>query len=366
MSTGLVYHELCMWHDAGNVSSFVPAGLDVQPDRHAEEPETKRRIRNLLDVSGLIEHLVPIKPGLVDRSQLLRVHPESYVAHIEDLSNSGGGEAGLNTFIGNQGFDIARTSTGGCIELMDAVVSGRLQNGYALVRPPGHHARPDEAMGFCLFANGPVAIKEIQSKYQLDRVAIVDWDAHHGNGAEEIFYDDPSVLTISLHQDNLFPLDSGAMTKRGEGAGEGYNLNIPLPAGSGRGTYLTAFEEVVLPALTAYKPQLIVVCSGFDACGLDPLARLMLHSSVYRTLTTMLMDCAADICQGKIAMIHEGGYSRALAPYCGLAVIEALSGVETGIVDPFEEYVSAFGGQDLQPHQNSVISEAQKLVNDIQ
>jgi acetoin utilization deacetylase AcuC-like enzyme len=361
MATGLVYHELCMWHDAGNVSSFVPAGLQVQPDRHAEEPETKRRIRNLLEVSGLLRELELIQPEPADIAQIARVHPQSYIDGIEEKSR-GGGEVGLNTFIGNEGFDIARISTGGVISIMDNVLSGRVKNGYALVRPPGHHARPDEAMGFCIFANVPIAIREMQERYQLDRIAIVDWDAHHGNGSEEIFYEDPSVLTISLHQDNLFPMDSGAMSANGAGRGEGYNINVPLPPGSGRGAYETTFERVVIPALHAYRPQLIVVCSGFDACGLDPLARLMLHSSAYTTLTRQLMDCADELCQGRIAMAHEGGYSRALAPYCGLAVMETLSGIRTKITDPFDEYVSGFGGQELQPHQEAVINEARDLL----
>ena len=362
MATGLVYHELCMWHDAGNVSSFVPTGLQVQPDRHAEEPETKRRIRNLLEVSGLLGKLELIQPEPAEIAQIARVHPQSYIDRIKEKSRSGGGEVGLNTFIGNEGFDIARISTGGAISVMDRVLDGRVRNGYALVRPPGHHARPDEVMAFGVLANAPIAIREMQKKYQLDRIAIVDWDAHHGNGSEEIFYEDPAVLTISLHQNNLFPIGSGAMSANGAGRGEGYNINVPLPPGSGRGAYEAAFERVVIPALRAYRPQLIVVCSGFDACGLDPLARLMLHSSAYATLTRQLMHCADDVCQGRIAMVHEGGYSRALAPYCGLAVMETLSGIRTKVTDPFDEYVSGFGGQDLQPHQETIIEEARGLL----
>lgn len=365
MATGLVYHEICMWHDAGNVSSFVPAGLEVQPDRHAEEPETKRRIRNLLDVSGLLDQLSVIRPEPAEIEQIARIHPDHYIRGIEEKSRTGGGEVGLNTFVGNEGFDIARISAGGAISIMEAVTNGQVRNGYALVRPPGHHARPDEAMGFCIFANASIAIREMQEKYQLDRIAIVDWDAHHGNGAEEIFYEDPSVLTISLHQDNLFPLASGPMSANGQGRGEGYNINIPLPPGSGRGAYEATFDQVVIPALETYNPQLIVVCSGFDASGLDPLARLMLHSSVYATMTKRLMECADDLCQGKIAMLHEGGYSRALAPYCGLAVMETLAGIETKIKDPFDEYISEFGGQDLQPHQESVITAARRLVENL-
>ena len=148
MATGLVYHELCMWHDAGNVSSFVPTGLQVQPDRHAEEPETKRRIRNLLEVSGLLGKLELIQPEPAEIAQIARVHPQSYIDRIKEKSRSGGGEVGLNTFIGNEGFDIARISTGGAISVMDRVLDGRVRNGYALVRPPATMPARTRRWGF--------------------------------------------------------------------------------------------------------------------------------------------------------------------------------------------------------------------------
>lgn len=362
MPTGFVFHERCMWHDAGNAAAFVPSGGPVQPDQHAEEPETKRRIRNLLDVSGLLGKLVTIPAVQVDEAQILRVHDRDYVASIARQSASGGGTAGLNTFFAADGYEIARLAAGGCVELMDAVVTGRVTNGYALVRPPGHHARPTEGMGFCLLANAAIAIREMQQRHKLARIAVVDWDAHHGNGTEEIFYEDPGVLTISLHQDNLFPIDSGGLDKNGSGAGLGYNINVPLPAGTGRGGYVAAFRRVVLPALRAYRPDLIVVTSGFDASGLDPLARQMLNSSAYRDMTGMLMEAAAELCGGRIAMTHEGGYSRAYAPFCGLAVMETLSGQRTGAEDPFDAYIGSFGGQDLQPHQDAVIARAELLL----
>jgi len=363
MASGFVFHERCMWHDAGNSASFVPAGRAVQPDQHAEEPETKRRIRNLVEVAGLLPKLVPIAAHPVDKDLLLGVHGCDYVDSIEEQSLHLGGTAGTNTFFSRDGYDIARLSAGGCLALMRAVVKGEVSNGYSLTRPPGHHARPNEGMGFCIFANAPIAIREIQSAFQLTKIAVVDWDAHHGNGTEEIFYSDPSVLTISIHQDNLFPIGTGAMRDRGVERGEGYNINIPLPPGSGTGAYLAAFDQVILPALHAYKPELIVVTSGFDASGLDPLARLMLNSETYRILTECLLAAAADLCGGRLAMTHEGGYSRAYAPFCGLAVLEALSGIRTDVVDPFNEYIASFGGQELQSHQEAVIQQARGLLD---
>lgn len=363
MGTGFVFHERCMWHDAGNAASFVPSGGSVQPDQHAEEPETKRRIRNLMEVSGLLPRLVHIAAEPVDKDLILRVHGRAYVEEIEVNSRGLGGTAGTNTFFSTDGYDIARLSAGGCLSLMSAVVAGDVSNGYSLTRPPGHHARPNEGMGFCLFANAAIGIREVQARFGLSRIAVVDWDAHHGNGTEEIFYTDPSVLTISIHQDNLFPIGTGAMKDRGEGRGEGYNINIPLPPGSGSGAYFAAFDQVVLPALYQYRPELIVVTSGFDASGLDPLARLMLYSDAYRSLTHRLMTAAADLCGGRIAMTHEGGYSRAYAPFCGLAVMETLSGFRTDAVDPFNDYIASFAGQSLQPHQEAVVQHARGLLD---
>jgi acetoin utilization deacetylase AcuC-like enzyme len=165
-------------------------------------------------------------------------------------------------------------------------------------------------------------------------------------------------LTISIHQDRFFPLDRGMLEDVGEGAGAGYNINIPLPPGSGVGAYVSAYERLVVPALRAFKPDLIFIPSGFDAGAMDPLGRNMMHSAGYRELTRMMMDVADELCDGRLVLCHEGGYSRATVPFYGLAVMETLSGVETGIEDPFLQMMSGFAGQDLQTHQKQVIDEA--------
>jgi acetoin utilization deacetylase AcuC-like enzyme len=247
---------------------------------------------------------------------------------------------------------------GGTTVIIDAVIRGQLRNGYALVRPPGHHAEREKGMGFCLFGNVPVAIMKARTDHKLGRVAVVDWDVHHGNGTQQAFYDDPQTLTISLHQDGLFPRDSGKRSERGQGRGEGYTMTIPLPAGSGNGAYVAAFERLVIPALLKFRPELIVVCSGFDASVLDPLGRMMLHSDSYRTLTRLLMQAADDLCAGRLAMSHEGGYSANYVPYCGLAVMEELSGHKTPIEDPFLPLVHDYPGMQLEPHQEAAISSA--------
>jgi acetoin utilization deacetylase AcuC-like enzyme len=240
-----------------------------------------------------------------------------------------------------------------------------VKNAYALIRPPGHHATATTGMGFCLFGNAVVAIHHARAVHGIRRVATVDWDVHHGNGTQAAFYADPSVLTISIHQDSLFPPASGGLAEIGEGAGEGYTINVPLPPGSGNGAYVATIERVVLPALERFKPELIVVPSGFDASGVDPLGRQMVSSDGYRTMTRLLMQAADTLCGGRLVMTHEGGYSAMYVPYCGLAVLEEMSGVRTHVEDPWAPLMAEWGQQALQPHQAALIDKAAELARRI-
>jgi acetoin utilization deacetylase AcuC-like enzyme len=355
MATGFVWHELYMWHDTGSAAGPLPAGGLLEPGEHSENPATKRRFRSLLEVSGLLEHLVPIAPRAAIEEELLRFHTPGYVERIRRLSADRGGEAGELTPFGPGAFEIAALAVGGCLAAVDAVVDGTVANAYALVRPPGHHAEPARGLGFCIFGNVALAVLHARAAHDLARVAVVDWDVHHGNGTELAFWRDPAVLTISIHQDSCYPPGSGAIDAVGEGAGYGFNVNVPLPPGSGVGAYVATFEQVVAPALAAFEPELIVVASGFDAGAFDPLGRMQMHSEGYRSLTRILLDVAGDVCGGRLVLCHEGGYSAAHVPFCGLAVLEELSGVRTGAEDPFLPACEALGGQELQPHQHAVI-----------
>jgi acetoin utilization deacetylase AcuC-like enzyme len=365
MATGWLCHELYMWHNTGNWSGIFPPGLSVQPGTHYENPESKRRFRNLVEVSGLIEHLAIIKPRFATEDEISRVHMPAHIEHIRAMSAAGGGDASHLTPFGLGSFEIALLAAGGAIAAVDAVIKGDVSNAYALVRPPGHHATPDVGMGFCLFGNVGVAIRHAQAAHGLKRIATVDWDVHHGNGTQAIFYHDPRVLTISLHQDNLFPPGSGSCQENGEGDGRGYNINIPLPPGCGNGAYVEAFRRVVIPALHRFKPELIVVPSGFDAAGVDPLGRMMVSSEGYREMTRLLMKAATEQCGGKIVMVHEGGYSESYVPYCGLAVLEEMSGVKTSIEDHWAPLMANWGQQTLQPHQATAIAKAERLLDNI-
>ena len=364
-NTGLVCHELYMWHNTGNYAGPVPYGNPVQPDTHAENPETKRRFRNLLEVSGLTPQLHSIEPREASEEEILRFHTREHLERLQRLSADIGGDAGHFTPIGRGSYEIAVLSAGGALAALEAVLEGVVDNAYALVRPPGHHALAGEGMGFCLLGNAAIAGFHAFEQYGLERIAFVDWDVHHGNGTQSAFYGDPRALTISIHQDNCFPPDSGYRHENGEGEGLGCNINIPLPPGSGVGAYEAAYDQVVIPALQRYRPQLIVVPSGFDAGAYDPLGRMQMHSDGYRNLTHKLMEVADELCGGKLLFTHEGGYNNWTVPFFGLAVMETLSGTDTGTVDPFLALAETLGGQDLQAHQLADIEAAAALVDQI-
>lgn len=362
-TTGWVTHELYLWHDTGTYAQVFPPSLTIQPGHHVESPETKRRLRNLIEVSGLLDHLTALRPQAATDTDLLRVHTPGYLEHLRKLSADRGGDAGGLTPFGRGSFEIAKLSAGAAITAAHAILQGNVTQAYVLSRPPGHHALPDQGMGFCMLANAAIAIRHIQVHHGLKRVAVIDWDVHHGNGTQSVFYADPSVLTLSLHQDQLFPHDSGAREERGTGPGTGYNLNIPLPPGCAESAYLYAFETVVEPALRIYQPEFIVVACGYDASAVDPLGRMQLTSDSYRKMTARVMQLAHELCDGRLLMIHEGGYSEMYVPYCGLAVIEQLVGVRTPVRDPWLDLSPTWSSHPLQSHEKQAVDLAQELVH---
>lgn len=362
LPTGLVAHERYFWHDPGRGAGFSTSSIYVQPDRHPEDPDTKRRLLALLEVAGQLEHLTRIAPRPATMDELLSFHTPGYIERVKTLSAGVGGEAGDSATVGHGSYEIALLSAGGCLAASEAVLGGQVRNAYALVRPPGHHAEADTGRGYCLFGNAVLVVKQARLRHGLARVAIVDWDVHHGNGTESAFIDDPSVLTISVHQDQNYPVDAGSLAVNGTGAGVGANINIPLPAGSGHGAYLDTFDRVVLPALRRFRPELIVIACGLDASIIDPIGRMLCTSDTYRELTRRVMAVADEVCHGRIVATHEGGYSNAYVPFCGLAVIEELSRHRSPVVDPYLEEFRLMAGHDLLPHQAAVIDQAAALV----
>ena len=357
MATGYVWHELYGWHDTGTNAGLLPGNsTSLQPYLHFESPESKQRFASLVEVTGLGAHLTRIEPSPATDEDILRCHTPEHLARIAaESDHPRGGDAGDGTSpFGHRGIDIARLAAGGSIAALNAVLDGTVQNAYALVRPPGHHARPETGMGFCMFGNAAIAVAHARAKNPDLRVVTMDWDVHHGNGTEAIFYDSPDVLTISIHQDSLFPPDSGPISAMGEGAGLGYAMNVPLPAGTGNEGYLHALTEAVVPAIRRFNPDVIVIPSGFDASCFDPLGRMAVTASGYRQMTRVMLDVAAEVCDGRLMMTHEGGYSPTYVPICGVTVLSEMSGVPVDVIGDL------YAGFDDKPE--SRLTDAQRAV----
>ncbi len=368
MTTGYLWDEIFGWHDTGS-GAFFPADPDAghQPiANHVAHPDTKRRMHELICVSGLADHLTRIVPRTATDEEILRVHTPEHLARIKaesELPKGGDAGDGVSPF-GKGAFRIAARAAGSAIAMTEAVVAGTVDNGYALVNPPGHHAVPETGMGFCIFNNVAIAVRHAQAALGVERVAIVDWDVHHGNGAQAIFADDPSVLTLSLHQDNCFPPDSGHLHDRGTGAGHGANVNIPMPLGCGDGAYQYAATTVIGPALDAFQPDLILVPSGFDANAMDPLARQLVTTRAFITLAETVLAAAERHAGGRLVLVQEGGYSPVYVPFCGLATIETLAGVHV-LDDGLLPILGGMGGHALEPHQKALVDSVTDLIPDI-
>jgi acetoin utilization deacetylase AcuC-like enzyme len=246
---------------------------------------------------------------------LLAVHTAQHIARVKRICAAGGGVLDLgDTPVGAKSCDIARLSAGAVLRCCDAVMAGEVKRAFAAVRPPGHHAEPDRAMGFCMFSNVAIGARHLQRRHGIGRVAIVDFDVHHGNGTQAAFEDDPTVLFISLHQDprTLYP-GSGHAWETGTGAGAGYTLNIPFSPGADDEDYLHAMEAQVLPKLDNFRPELLMISAGFDAHAEDPLAQVQLSEEGFEHMTQLLVESAEKHCRGRVVSALEGGYNlRAL------------------------------------------------------
>jgi len=358
MATGFVWHERYAWHDARGLLDLFDHSALFEPEPSLESATTKRRLRNLIDVSGLLDSLIEIEPRPATDDELALVHSRDYIDRVRAASRALGGDAGGSTPFGRWTYEIAALGAGGCLAAVDAVLEERVQNAYALVRPPGHHAGPSGGCGYCVFNNAAVATLYLRQARSVERVAIVDWDVHHGNGTQETFWSDPAVLTISVHQEDLFPPGSGLVGEVGEGDGAGATINVPLPAGAGRAAYLEVLDRVAIPALERFAPQFILVACGLDAGMLDPLGRMNLTSECFAMMTSRMAGAAAALCDSRLVLCHEGGYSSTYVPYCGLAVVESLAGVRTDVVDPWLTDARQVRELPLRAHEREAIDQA--------
>jgi acetoin utilization deacetylase AcuC-like enzyme len=273
-------------------------------------PECKERLTAIVDYlkqTGLLPQLVPIRPYPATTGQISLVHTRDYIDTLRDKCRRGVRMLDRDTQISSESYEVARLAAGGALAGVDAVMQGRVDNAFCAVRPPGHHALRNKAMGFCLFNNVAIAARYAQQKYGLSRVLIVDWDVHHGNGTYEIFIRDPSVFYFSVHQYPHYP-NTGSEDEVGKGAGSGYSLHVTFSGGQGDEEYITAFKQKLLPRALAFKPGLVLISAGFDAHRQDYLSSMNISSRGFGELTALVSRLADETCSGRIVSVLEGGY----------------------------------------------------------
>ncbi|MCC6612035.1 MAG: histone deacetylase [Anaerolineae bacterium] len=322
-------------------------------ESHPEHAGRIRAIWRMLDQLGLSERMQRAVPEPVTDEQILYVHTPEY---LELLHKSAALTHTVrfdpDTYCNPVSFEIAKLSAGGVVSAVNAVLTGQADNGLAAVRPPGHHAVPGRAMGFCLLGNVAIGARQAQRVHGVERVLIVDIDVHHGNGTEAIFYDDPSVYFISMHQSvsafgTPFYPGTGAIGDTGVGKGVGTTLNIPLPPGHGDASYRALYERVIAPAARRFQPELILVSAGFDAHWVDPLAGMRLSLSGYAYLTSALKDLAVELCGGRVVFVVEGGYNLDALSYGVANIARILLGDEAA--DPLGAPDDGLREPDAEP-----------------
>lgn len=302
MPTGYVFDDIFTQH--------------TQPG-HPENAGRLAAIMDYLANNNLLPHLTPVPAREARSKELTRCHHPRHIRLVKETSQHGGGMLDPDTYTNRFSYQAAVQAAGGLVELTAAVLSGSLNNGFALVRPPGHHATYARAMGFCLFGNVAIAARAARLDYNVNRVAIVDFDVHHGNGTQAILDEDPTVMFVSSHQYPYYP-GTGALTDIGQGQARGTKINLPLAPHTGDEGFKRLYEEVVFPLIRRFEPGLILVSAGFDAHWDDPLASIGLSLTGYHRLCSSLVELAAELCNGRIVFTLEGGYNLdVLAPGVG-------------------------------------------------
>ena len=308
MRTGLIYDPAYLNHNTGG---------------HPENGDRVAYIYSILKKAGMLEKIIAIKPRLASLDEIELVHIPEYIARLRDYSNRGGGSYGPDNIVSRGTFNTALLAAGGTLAAVDAVLERKVEGSYALVRPPGHHARPGEAMGFCFFNNVAICARYAAKKYGLSRILVVDWDEHHGNGTEEIFYNDNSVLYFSVHRDGNYP-GTGQIDQAGKGAGAGFNINVPLPRRCSDDDYEYVFRQILQPVANAYKPELVLISAGMDTHAKDPIGQMNMSGNGYSRLASVVLEIAGRCCGGATVFVLEGGYNLQALAEGVLAVINTM------------------------------------------
>jgi acetoin utilization deacetylase AcuC-like enzyme len=319
MATGYVYHPIYLEHD-------LPG--------HPENQQRLRTIFQVLEAHQMLQRLVHIQAAPATQERLVRIHEPSYIEQVKRVAQRGGGHLDMDTYVRPASFDAALMAAGGLIEATRAVLDGEVSNVFALTRPPGHHALRGRGMGFCLFNNVAIAARYALAERGLDRVLILDFDVHHGNGTQDEFDCDPAVTYISTHQYPYYP-GTGHWQEMGQGRGRGSTVNVPLEGGIGDVGFARILKEIVEPVAWRFQPQLLLVSAGYDAHWDDPLAYMQLTVGGYAAIAQALKDLAEELCSGRLVFTLEGGYHLEALAYSVLNTFAVLLGDEDwDLVDP--------------------------------
>lgn len=310
--TGIVRDEFYLKHDMGAY--------------HPENPQRLAVVYQMIDEDGLSRFLTPIYPREATEKEITAIHTPQYFRKVADTARRRGCVSlDPDTTACPDTFQAAKLAAGGLLVLADAVQERSLDNGFALVRPPGHHAEADRAMGFCIFNNVAIAASHLMEEHGLKKILIIDWDLHHGNATQHQFYDNPHVLYFSTHQAPFYP-GTGSVSQTGSGAGAGYTVNVPLAPGAGDYEYYEIFRQILQPLAREFAPEFILLSAGFDIYHHDPLGGMQVTPEGFVQLTRMLIESAAESCDGRLAAVLEGGYSLEGLRDCVKAVLLELSG----------------------------------------
>jgi acetoin utilization deacetylase AcuC-like enzyme len=272
-------------------------------------PERPQRLQCLLDLAAALDRprYLILPPRAARREEIESCHTKEYIELVQATSKTNRYALDGDTVTCRDSFGVAALAAGGFLQLLDAMAAGEVRNGFALVRPPGHHALIDRAMGFCFFNTVAIGVRHVIRLHGAKRVLIVDWDVHHGNGTQEAFYQEPSTLYVSTHQYPFYP-GTGAANEVGAGEGEGFTVNVPLPAGCADGEYVRVFQEIIMRVAEKYAPEWVLVSAGFDPHRRDPLGGMDVTEAGFAAMASLLLDLGDQCCEGRVAFLLEGGY----------------------------------------------------------
>ncbi len=311
MKVGIIYDPIYLKHDTG---------------AHVENSTRLVETTGLLKKTNLMDRLTPIPVRAASPEELSLVHTRNHISRVQSTATACGCWLDGDTYASPASYEVALHAVGGTLKGLDAVMAGEVKSAFAIVRPPGHHATADKAMGFCLFNNIAIAAKYACKNYKLERILIADFDVHHGNGTEEIFYSDPGVLYFSTHQYPWYP-GTGAVHDDGSGEGKGFTVNVPLPAYCGDKEYLRVYREILVPVAKRFQPQLILVSAGYDCHWADRLSLMQVTVAGFAGIVSIIKELADELCQGRLLLSLEGGYHLEALSHSIKATFETLLGI---------------------------------------